>query len=54
MAAEPVYTVEEARALLPQVRAMRQRVISLIPPKQTDRDIHAAIAGGFRDEGVAL
>ena len=48
MVAPLVWEAGQREGFLPQVRAMRQRVISLIPPKQTDRDIKLS-SGGLRD-----
>ncbi|MFV0430064.1 MAG: bifunctional [glutamine synthetase] adenylyltransferase/[glutamine synthetase]-adenylyl-L-tyrosine phosphorylase [Arachnia sp.] len=43
-----VWEAGQRPGFLPEVRAMRQRVISLIPPKQVDREIKLG-PGGLRD-----
>ncbi len=48
MLAPKVWSVAHAEGFLPEMRAMRERVISLIPAAQADREIKLA-AGGLRD-----
>ncbi|MCC2593475.1 bifunctional [glutamine synthetase] adenylyltransferase/[glutamine synthetase]-adenylyl-L-tyrosine phosphorylase [Tessaracoccus sp. OS52] len=48
MVAPLVWQAGEREGFLAEVRAMRQRVISLIPPKHADREIKLG-AGGLRD-----
>lgn len=48
MVAPLVWQAGQRDGFLAEVRAMRQRVVSLIPPKQADREIKLG-AGGLRD-----
>ncbi|WP_297748884.1 bifunctional [glutamine synthetase] adenylyltransferase/[glutamine synthetase]-adenylyl-L-tyrosine phosphorylase [uncultured Tessaracoccus sp.] len=48
MLAPKVWQVAHTDGFLPEMRAMRERVISLIPKSQADRDIKLA-SGGLRD-----
>ena len=46
--APKIWAVAHTEGFLPEMRAMRERVISLIPESQADRDVKLA-AGGLRD-----
>lgn len=48
MLAPKVWSAAHAEGFLPEMRAMRERVISLIPAAEADRDVKLA-AGGLRD-----